>query len=329
MDWSCETIPRDTVAHGDTHVTRGPDNPADADVAVIVMAVDTDPRALGAVRSIMNQAVSAELVLVNTGAGTFAFSLPTEILRRITLVESTGRRFPGGTRNLGIAHSTAPIVAFLAADCVAQPGWLLRRLAAHESGFDLVASTVRPNADERGVISSASWASYVLIHLHRAPHTEPGPNALPFGVSYRREVFERHGPFDEALRVSEDREYNRRLRDAGCSALWDREIVTLHDYPSGPAEAIIDQFWRGRIAAQHARTSAQIGLPACLRRSWLRNRSRAAAARVPRDDLPFENRNAVLRILWVLRWAHAFGVLSSILGAPGEAAASDDRQTLD
>jgi hypothetical protein len=300
-------------------VSRGPDNPKGAEIAVIVMAVDTDPCALSAVRSIVNQSVSAELVLVNTGAGTFAFSLPTEILNRITLVESSNRRFPGGTRNLGIGHSTAPIIAFLAADCVAQAGWLQARMATHERGFDLVGSTVRPIADEHGVISSASWASYVLIHLHRAPRTTPGPNDLPFGLSYRREVLEQQGPFDEAVRVSEDRQYNRTLRHRGHVALWDREIVTLHRYPSGALEAMRDQFWRGRISAQYARSSAQIGLLACLRRSWLRHRKRMAAARIPRDDLSFSNPTEVLLMLWVLRWSHAVGVVSSILGSmPGD-----------
>ena len=88
------------------------------------MAVDTDRRAVAAVRSIIDQSVPAEVVLVNTGAGSFSGSLPAELLLRITLVESARRSLPGATRNLGIVYSRAPNVAFLAADSLhSRVGW--------------------------------------------------------------------------------------------------------------------------------------------------------------------------------------------------------------
>ena len=192
-DWPRRLTPANEVDRSDVVVTRGSENPIDAEVCVIVMAVDADPNAPAAVRSVINQPNDAEIVLVNTGTGSFASLLPPQLLRRITLVESAGRRFAGGTRNLGIENSRAPIVAFLAADCLAHPGWLQARMDAHKSGHDLVSSSIKPSADQSGSISSASWASYVLIHSHRAPRATFGPKSLFFGLSYKRRLLEREG----------------------------------------------------------------------------------------------------------------------------------------
>jgi glycosyltransferase involved in cell wall biosynthesis len=300
-------------------VTRGSENPTNAEICVIVMAIDADPDAPAAIRSVINQPIAAEIVLVNTGSGSFASSLPEQLMRRITLVESPNRRFAGGTRNLGIAHSRAPIVAFLAADCLAHPCWLQARMAAHQSGHDLVSSSIKPNADQSGSISSASWASYVLIHSHRAPRATFGTKSLFFGLSYRREVLEQEGPFDETVRVSEDLQLNRKLRDKGFHPLWDPAVVTLHRYPTTLGAAMVDQFKRGRRSAQYARKKPKGDV---LRHSlgiWRRNRARVAAARVPRDDFNFGNRRAVMLMLRVLWMANSLGVLSSVVGrGPGQ-----------
>ena len=40
------------------------------------------------------------------------------------VVESTERLLPGGARNVGIANTDGTFVAFLAADCIAEPGWI-------------------------------------------------------------------------------------------------------------------------------------------------------------------------------------------------------------
>ena len=295
----------------DLKVRAGPDNPTDAAMTVIVMAVDSDPRALAAVRSVVDQSVPAEIVLVNTGAGSLAPMLPAHLSRRITLVETSDRQNPGGTRNLGVAHSTAPIVSFLAADCIAPPDWVRARMHGHESGYDLVSSALLPTADARGRISSISWASYVITHLDRAPRTKREADSLLFGLSYRRTMLQRYGLFNEGLRVSEDDQFNQMLKDAGHAALWDPAIVTLHAYPARLNEAFMDQFWRGRRAALFERNIAHKNLRRCLRSSWRMIRADMAAARIPREDLSFDRPREVLWMLRLLSCAYILGVLSS------------------
>lgn len=303
--------PKGCVGLSEITVTAGSENQPDADIAVIVMAINGDRRALEAVTSVMGQGIRVEIVLVNTGAPSLGPVLPMNLARRITFVETRIRRFPGGARNLGIAHSSAPIVAFLAADCIATPAWLSRRLRAHDIGYDLVASALRPKVGPRGRIPSASWACYVLTHLHRAPCTEHAAGSVLFGLSYRRSIFDRYGLFNETVRVSEDMEFNRLLLDSGQRALWNPEILAWHAYPDGLFAAVIDQFGRGRRSALHAADHACVGPLGHFRACWRRNRTRAAIARASRSDLDFDHRRVVNSMLLLLRGAHALGVLSA------------------
>src|SRR5688572_16210602 len=109
----------------DVSVARGAMVPADAPICVVVMSVNSEPTTGEAVHSILDQGVGAEVVVVNTGRGTVR-DLISPYAERVTLVETPTKQYAGGARNLGIRHSSAPIVAFLAADCLATEGWLTR-----------------------------------------------------------------------------------------------------------------------------------------------------------------------------------------------------------
>jgi hypothetical protein len=176
------------------------------------------------------------------------------MLDRIVLVETPLPRLPGGTRNLGLAQATAPIVAFLAADCLATPGWAAYRIAAHDSNL-AVASCIRPAPGPDGRVPLAAWAAHLLLHSRRAPEF-PEHRALRYGVSYRRDVFDRAGYFLEDRRIGEDTEFNGRL---SAPPAWAPGIVTLHRYPTTAAAALGDAFRRG--AHLHGWVRAQRTLP--------------------------------------------------------------------
>jgi hypothetical protein len=223
-------------------VERGHLCPAGAPIAVVVMAIDGDPRIADAVASLQDQARPVEIVVVNSGTGSVKPWLTT-YLPLLVLVEGKQRRLPGGTRNLGIAYSTAPIVAFLAADCIATPGWVEHRLAAHGHGALAVASALRP-APEGGKVTASAWASYALLHARRTPEY-PAAGTARYGASYARMVFERHGRFREDLRVGEDTEFNERIAVEAQPA-WAPQVVTMHRYPPTMRAALGDAAQRGR-----------------------------------------------------------------------------------
>jgi len=222
---------------------RGRRVPQDASISVVAMAVHGDPQVADAVKSLLEQDVPVEVIVVNSGRGLLPGTLDDRLLERLVLVEADDPRMPGGTRNLGIAEARAPIVAFLAADCLVAPDWARLRVEAHLAGATAVASALRPSPAGNGRIPLSSWASYALLHVRRAPEY-PAQWAKCYGVSYDRAVFERHGLFRDDLRIGEDTEFNARIATDG-PILWAPHIVTLHRYPQTVGAAIRDMFRRG------------------------------------------------------------------------------------
>jgi hypothetical protein len=186
-------------------------------------------------------------------------------------VEERARRLPGAARNAGLAATSAPYVAFLAADCVAASGWAKGRLTRHRRGAMAVASALLPH--EPGVCARASW---LLEHSARLPLPVCPPGGL-HGASYARELLERHGPFPEDLLVSEDTRFNGRLVAAGVEIEWAPEVVALHRYPASVLGALAEGYRRGArgscdrppdIGRRYVVWSALRAAPRAARRAW-------------------------------------------------------------
>ena len=97
-----------------------------ATLACAVLSFRDELRLVDAVRSVLDQSTQVEVVVVNSGGGD-----PEPRLRAAGSSQVINVRrplYPGAVRNLGIDHTTAPFMAFLAADCLAEPGWVAGRL---------------------------------------------------------------------------------------------------------------------------------------------------------------------------------------------------------
>lgn len=301
----------------DVLIHRGSKVRKDAEISVVVMATDSPGTVADAVRSLLEQDEKAEIVVVNTGDGTLREHLAAERDFVVT-VETPSRQYPGGTRNLGIRHSHAPVVAFLAADCLAAPGWLRQRLVTHRAGSKAVASAVLPLLEDgRRQIPTAAWATYAAMHARRMPDI-PAAKSNRYGVSYDRGLFDEFGLFREDLRIAEDTEFNHRIK-ASHSPTWNPEIITFNRYPASLVAAIQDQFKRGRRAAafqvnQTTATPLQFFLS-------LRERRVEVPKRFVRGYCSGERREAMLRarrLLPLLALSFGFGALSLYLHMPRE-----------
>lgn len=213
-------------------------------ISVVVMAIHGDARVREAIASLADPALAIEIIVVNTGTGSVA-GLLDSMLEELVVVESPALRLPGGTRNLGLAEARAPIVAFLAADCLATPGWAARRIKAHEHA-EAVASAILPAPASNGGVHHSSLAIHMLMYCRRDPDRPP-ERTVRYGVSYRREVFDRLGIFSEDRIVGEDTEFNERLQ---ALPAWEPGIVTLHHNPPGLAAGLADS-WRRGVRLQH------------------------------------------------------------------------------
>ncbi len=211
------------------------------ELACVVLSVGNEPGLVPAVRSLLAQDTPAEIVVVNSGGGD-----PGATLRRAGIsIDVTARHErlnPGAVRNLGVATTSAPFIAFLAADCIAEPGWISGRLREHRNGALAVASAIT-NAYP---YSCCAWASYMLTYSRRVPAPSvPQSDRMLFGVSYARGLFERFGLFREELRTGEDEEFNDRF-NAVVPITWAPAVRTAHRHPTGLPALVLDQFRRGK-----------------------------------------------------------------------------------
>ncbi|HZY67376.1 MAG TPA: glycosyltransferase family A protein [Devosia sp.] len=211
-----------------------PDGPL---LAVVILSVGAPHELADAVRSILDQGEAVELVVVNSGGGDVASRLPRG--HGIRVVTRDAILWPGAARNRGIAATRAPFVAFLASDCVAQPGWVASRLRHHRAGASAVASAV-VNAQSD---NPAAALSHLLTYVRRDPAI-PRQRASLYGVSYARWLFDTYGLFREDLRVGEDTEFHLRF-DPADRPVWPPEVRAVHRNPGSFPALLRDRFRRG------------------------------------------------------------------------------------
>jgi len=218
------------------------------ELACVVLSFRNEAGLVAAVRSLLAQDTPVEIVVVNSGGGT-----PEETLRQAGLsarvITRHERLNPGAVRNLGIAATRAPYVAFLAGDCIAEPGWVSGRLREHLRGALAVGSAVT-NAYPQ---SRCAWASYTLLFARRVPGPiVPNHDRSLYGVSYARELFGRFGLFRDDMRTGEDTEFHNRFSNIVPIA-WAPYVRTAHRHPTRVRALILDQYVRGVRTAQAKR----------------------------------------------------------------------------
>ncbi len=273
-------------------------------MACVVLCLDGQPEVVEAVRSLHRQSPAAEIVVVNSDGNNPRDRLHAAGLS-VPVVHFDARLYPGGARNVGIACTSAPYVAFLAADCVAEPGWVAGRLAHHRAGALLVSSAVVNGGPDR----LAAWAAHLLLYSRRMPETPPSQR-LDYGVSYARTVFDRIGTFREDLRTGEDTVFN-----AGALALspihWAPEVRTAHRHPATLGRLLVDQYHRGARMAHiqselHGRPFGR-GVAANAVRRWLPS-LRLGLAALERRLAPARIAG-VVAVSWLGMVAYALGAL--------------------
>lgn len=213
------------------------------ELACAVLSYRDEPFLVDAVRSLLDQDVPIEVVVVNSGGGDPAARLASAGLD-IPIYSVAQRLYPGAARNIGIGRTRAPYVAFLAADCLALPGWGANRLRAHRDGAAAVASAMT-NAHSA---SSVAWAALLLQHNRRLAVTA-AKHRLHYSLSYDRALFDRFGRFREDLRAGEDTEFNARFRNH-ARTVFAADALTAHRYPTALSAMLHDSFRRGGLQAR-------------------------------------------------------------------------------
>jgi len=217
---------------------------SDPELAVVVLAVGAPAELKTAIESLQRQPVPLEIVVVNSGGGDPHTALPNRD-GNIKVVSIPNMLWPGAARNVGINASRAPWIAFMASDHIAEENWAAARLELHYSGHLAVACAV-VNSHPRNLYA---WAYHLSILVRRLPGVPPG-EAILYGVSYSRSLFDKYGTFREDLRIGEDTEFNNRLTH-GDRPIWAPRVQTVHLNPTSFRSMVRSQYARGRRFGFH------------------------------------------------------------------------------
>jgi glycosyltransferase involved in cell wall biosynthesis len=165
------------------------------------------------------------------------------------VIESTVRLYPGAARNRGVAVAGGDVIAFLAADCLAEPGWLQARLQAHSSGHGAVASAITNS----GPLGAWGWGYHYSLFPSRLASRNAGKIAIPdaavHSTSFLRDVLLESGSYVEDVIAGEDTDMIKRLSARGVDVWVEPTARTAHRGPRGTSAVLQDQWNRGRTRA--------------------------------------------------------------------------------
>lgn len=154
---------------------------------------------------------------------------------------------PGPARNLGVAHATGDVLAFIDADCLADPDWLARAeagMAAHDIlGGDVWIAYVDP---ERLTVLEAYESIYAYRmdrYIAREGFTGTG------NLVVKASVLETVGGF-AGLSVAEDRDWGQRATGQGFVIAYIADMRVYH--PARQTFAQLRAKWDRHIAHDYA-----------------------------------------------------------------------------
>lgn len=239
-------------------------------VTVVVATLAADDALTDCLRSLENQTFKKfEVIVVDNSGARRATGSGAKII-----ANDRNRGF-GAAMNQGFYASTAPYLATLNDDAVADPKWLQTLVAAAEArpAAGMFASQVRLNErelDSAGMLIAADGSSKQRGH-GEAPgdFATSGDALLPSGSAalYRRKMLDQIGLFDESFFLyCEDTDLGLRARRAGWECEYVAEAKVEHRYSHSAGRASLLKAYyveRNRIytAIKNFPLTMLLGLP--------------------------------------------------------------------
>ena len=189
------------------------------------------------------QRLPDEVIVVDNGSQ----SLPSAICdgcAGVRLLQET-QPGPGPARNLGIAHAVGDILAFIDADCLADPGWLVtaQRAMADPQAMILGGDVRIAYADPARLTDLEAYESIYAYRMDRYIAREGFTGTGNLVV--RRQVMQDVGPF-AGIGVAEDRDWGQRATAKGYAIRYIARMKVYH--PARTSFAELRQKWDRHMA---------------------------------------------------------------------------------
>lgn len=266
-------------------------------------------RCLASLTTQPGAAGETEIIVCDNNSPLERHQIAATIGQRARLV-SEAEKGAGPARNRAVAEARGQVLAFIDCDCIAEPDWLARGLAALARGdivggrIDVFSTADRPTgADLFEQIFAFDQRNYI----------EAKGFSVTANLFCSRATFRIVGPF--ANGVSEDLEWCHRARRMGFSLVYEDAAAVRHptrsDWPS------LKQKWRRLTREAFLLDRMQGGT----RAGWVVRQFAVAASAAPHSlrvataDLTPSEKMRALAALWRIRaWRAAEGLKLAVAG---------------
>jgi GT2 family glycosyltransferase len=232
-----------------------PGQPAPA-LSVVVSSYNSRSTVDACLSSLLRQEIDKqfEVILVDSSADGTAEHI-RQCYPGVFLLTSGERLYCGDARNRALEVARAPVIAFLDADCYVEPDWAKAVLEAHRRPHWLVGGAIH-NGSRRGVTAWAYYFCEFSLWLPRARTAEISEIA-GCCLSFKREAFEKYGPFLGGT-YSSDTAFQWRARRDGHKVLCSPAIRVFHTCESSAGEYLAHLVEHRRFFMQVARSQRKL-----------------------------------------------------------------------
>lgn len=231
-------------------------------------------RCLASLRNQTGDVPSHEIIVVDNGSRQMPHDVVSACPDAQLIRETTPG--PGPARNAGVALARGRLLAFIDADCIADPGWLARiaaYFAAHPDHAILGGDVhiARENPDRATMLEAYEgvYAYRMKEYIARQGFTGTG------NLAVRAETMASVGPFG-GKEIAEDRDWGQRADRAGYATYYVPGMIVYH--PARKSFAELRAKWERHTAHDFERMVRKGG---AWRLRWLIRTVMVAASPVP------------------------------------------------
>jgi GT2 family glycosyltransferase len=186
--------------------------PTTPDISVIIPTYNSQETIVNCLESLKNQKTEKrfEVIVVDSSSDN-TLKLIKEAYSNASVYHFSERKYAGGARNVGIAHSRAPIIAFMDSDCTVDEDWIDQVIDAHRGDYDVVGGTIL-NGESRSIVGWAYYFCEFNLWLPKMKVQEI-PEIAGCCLSMKRTIFDKYGPFIEGTYCSDTAFHHKLLQD--------------------------------------------------------------------------------------------------------------------